>query len=581
MATTIGSLDVKLNLELQRLDAQIASANRKVANMGKRMNSDFAKAARGINTALNTIGIGIGIGALTSFGKAILDLGGQITDLSRQANISTDAFQALAAVGRDSGVTGDQIALSFVRLGATVQEAAEGTKTAVESLEKLGLTAAGLKALAPEQQFEALARRIQGATDKEQAFNAALEILGAKTAPKLREVLEKLGTEGFDKLKEGKRLEILTKEQVDLLDRAGDEIERLTALLKVAGAAAVTGVASKVRETANASFGALDQLRQYSERGGAVAPAAAGAALPAEPAEQAAAIAAAAAQEATMRAAETAAKLKQLAEAQATTRARILKQDIELQNQLAKSFGTVTGAVGEQDEALAEYIETITDTRGPLREWLDEEAKVAALIEAGRITREQGGRYLSDMQSPEGEPSARPLDKLTTDAQKFEQEMGRIFESVGDSAARSFADMVLSGENAFKSLADTVARSMLELFARLAIINPLMNMVLGGTSGFQALPTLFSVFGGGRAAGGDVSSGTTYWVGEEGPELFTPRTSGNIIPNHALNGGGYSEAVTINYNIQAGVSRSDLVPILRAHGEAVIADLRDRDRRRK
>jgi hypothetical protein len=46
------------------------------------------------------------------------------------------------------------------------------------------------------------------------------------------------------------------------------------------------------------------------------------------------------------------------------------------------------------------------------------------------------------------------------------------------------------------------------------------------------------------ANGGPVMSGTTYLVGERGPELFTPSTSGNITPNHALGGGG-----TINITV--------------------------------
>lgn len=41
----------------------------------------------------------------------------------------------------------------------------------------------------------------------------------------------------------------------------------------------------------------------------------------------------------------------------------------------------------------------------------------------------------------------------------------------------------------------------------------------------------------GKANGGPVSGGTTYLVGERGPELFTPNASGNITPNNKL--GGY------------------------------------------
>lgn len=45
------------------------------------------------------------------------------------------------------------------------------------------------------------------------------------------------------------------------------------------------------------------------------------------------------------------------------------------------------------------------------------------------------------------------------------------------------------------------------------------------------------LFGGARASGGPVSSGKTYLVGERGPELFMPNTSGSIVPNSALRGG--------------------------------------------
>ena len=52
------------------------------------------------------------------------------------------------------------------------------------------------------------------------------------------------------------------------------------------------------------------------------------------------------------------------------------------------------------------------------------------------------------------------------------------------------------------------------------------------------------VFDGFRAAGGPVSAGGTYMVGERGPELFTPSRSGSIIPNNAMGGGGIN--ITVN-----------------------------------
>jgi len=40
----------------------------------------------------------------------------------------------------------------------------------------------------------------------------------------------------------------------------------------------------------------------------------------------------------------------------------------------------------------------------------------------------------------------------------------------------------------------------------------------------------------GKARGGPVSSSTPYIVGEAGPELFVPNSSGNIVPNNKLTG---------------------------------------------
>jgi hypothetical protein len=47
-----------------------------------------------------------------------------------------------------------------------------------------------------------------------------------------------------------------------------------------------------------------------------------------------------------------------------------------------------------------------------------------------------------------------------------------------------------------------------------------------------------------RAAGGPVAQGGSYIVGERGPELFTPSSSGNITPNSAMGGAN----ITVNVN---------------------------------
>ena len=65
-----------------------------------------------------------------------------------------------------------------------------------------------------------------------------------------------------------------------------------------------------------------------------------------------------------------------------------------------------------------------------------------------------------------------------------------------------------------------------------------------------AISSLGGIFSGGnsgssnekRAVGGPVTGGTTYMVGEKGPELFTPSSSGSITSNNRIGG----ESITIN-----------------------------------
>jgi hypothetical protein len=82
--------------------------------------------------------------------------------------------------------------------------------------------------------------------------------------------------------------------------------------------------------------------------------------------------------------------------------------------------------------------------------------------------------------------------------------------------------------NAIKSLVSLVAN------------NPIVRGIGGLIS---------NVFGGGRAAGGSVSSGTSYLVGEKGAEIFTPNQSGSIIPNSKIGGGG----TVINLNVTGAI----------------------------
>ena len=112
----------------------------------------------------------------------------------------------------------------------------------------------------------------------------------------------------------------------------------------------------------------------------------------------------------------------------------------------------------------------------------------------------------------------------TKEAKTFAEEFGLSFSS-------AFEDAVVGGEkfsNVLKGLVDDILR----IIVRQQVTEPLGKAVSGIDWG-----GLFSSFlGGTRANGGPVTGGTSYLVGERGPEIFTPATTGRITPNGA--GGG-------------------------------------------
>lgn len=89
-------------------------------------------------------------------------------------------------------------------------------------------------------------------------------------------------------------------------------------------------------------------------------------------------------------------------------------------------------------------------------------------------------------------------------------------------------------------------------------------------------------FGGAREKGGPVTPGKSFLVGEAGPELFSPGSRGNIIPNDQLGGGSSVKVVINNYTeAKAEITESNQngervieVIIKRAKGE-IAAEVRD------
>jgi len=90
-------------------------------------------------------------------------------------------------------------------------------------------------------------------------------------------------------------------------------------------------------------------------------------------------------------------------------------------------------------------------------------------------------------------------------------------------------------------------------------ITDMINLVRNNAAVRGIAGLIDSAFGGFRAAGGSVSAGTPYVVGERGAELFVPSSNGTIVPNGGM---GSTINITVNGAIDAEGTARTIVDVL-------------------
>jgi tape measure domain-containing protein len=159
--------------------------------------------------------------------------------------------------------------------------------------------------------------------------------------------------------------------------------------------------------------------------------------------------------------------------------------------------------------------------------------------------------------------------KLTTEEQKKIAGERAAFEMKTDYQKTQF--MVENASTIFNALGAQNKKAF-DAAKALNIATAIMNTYRGATIALATYPPPFNFIAAaavvaaglaqvaairsqtysGRALGGGVMGGTSYIVGERGPELFTPTNSGKITRNQDLAGGG---STTVNFTVVANDTR--------------------------
>jgi len=160
----------------------------------------------------------------------------------------------------------------------------------------------------------------------------------------------------------------------------------------------------------------------------------------------------------------------------------------------------------------------------------------------------------------------------------------------------SFKSIILgtsSVKDAFKNMALAIIDQLLQVLVIQQIVGAIAGTVGSVSAGGVATKGtgLSGVFSGTnnlaygphrpRAIGGSVQSGSTYLVGERGPELFMANSSGSIVPNNKM-GGGAGVVVNQTINVSTGVAQTvrteimSMMPQISEAAKGAVADANQR-----
>ena len=140
------------------------------------------------------------------------------------------------------------------------------------------------------------------------------------------------------------------------------------------------------------------------------------------------------------------------------------------------------------------------------------------------------------------------------EAQNVGQQIGQAMTNAFHGAEDALVNFAMTGKLSFGDL----ARSILADLTRIQAKNLVVALAgSGGTAGGGIIGSLFANIAGARADGGPVNGGSSYIVGERGPEVFKAPSSGTIIPNEALQGGSSSMPSIIIHQTNHIDSRTD------------------------
>lgn len=589
----VGGVSKLTQDELARVSAKAAEAAEKLRAMGQDVPAGIQKIAdeskrasgetSGWNSTLSTLAGTFGalslqriIDETIRFGQEILNNATQLTNLRDRTDVSVETLQRLQKVGSDTGVSLDTMATA---MGTMRRNLGEGDASTVGALAQLGLNLDTIKKLGMEDAFFEVAAALRDIKDPTDQARIGNDLLG-KSFEQMRPAIKK----GFDDTKDS--AESMSRSTVQALadtKKGGSDVaDYFKGGFSQVMADVLTGTTEGFRRMKD-SFEDMAK-KTVAAAGpnfwGAIVP-------PGLPKDIAAIIEQSDAwAESTKKVGAAMVTLNDFGldwyatlqgiDGEVVEAAKYYLEAGAAQKDIADAFGLTAGQVRAVASAMkdAQAIQKLWQDFEKeshdlfLKHWQEEEAAKKKQTSAMNDTVIAGMRQIKNAQAELNDSLAKST-LSTTDYQLLkvkESAAAQIaaFKGTADQAA-AYAEVVTATAKRQSDAIIASATAALDVVAKkgmdaMAILNLAANQVQRGmavdvvgnaqTAGLSSgvgmqspiyvAPPIFA-----RAAGGPVSSGQPYMVGERGPELFVPSTSGGIVPNGRA---GIVQNITIHVN---------------------------------
>lgn len=216
----LGRAVLELSTDDKKLDAGLADVPKKVQKVGESVKG-LAGPLSQVNGLLSSFGIGLSIGAVVSFGKALLDAGDQIVKVSDRTGLAYDEVQRLQFIAEQSGNSIDDLTGAISKLQIRL---ADGKAKA--GIEALGLNFEKIRQMRPADAMAAIASEIGKIENPTLRAQRAVQVFGKSGA----EILPTL-IANFKEL--GDAAPVMSDSTVKALDDAGDALAKFGSTIKV------------------------------------------------------------------------------------------------------------------------------------------------------------------------------------------------------------------------------------------------------------------------------------------------------------------------------------------------------------